>query len=800
MKHHVPTVLITLALALGLFGCTRETTPTATLAPRPTATQTPAFTPTLMPAVRTAERLSRFGVYKGYSEPLFDGYERISQYVEVRDGTPLAADVYRPTADGELVQAPLPVIWTHTRYQRAQQLPGGRIQEGFYTAGELIPYGYVVAVADVRGSGASFGVRSAEFTPEEAMDAYDITEWLATRPWSDGNVGMFGRSYLGISQLFAASQAPPHLRAIFPEMHMFDIYDLVHQNGVYAADFVENWDPLVRGLDKGTLAQVAPVDDDPDGERLAQALALREQNSYPLDLVPAAPYRDSPTPGVGSWATISPNTYIDAINASGVAIYQLGGWFDMYTTDALLWYANLEVPQRLVMPDWQHQDLEEWLLIEMLRWFDYWLKGIDNGIMDEPSIYYRSIGEREWQATNEWPLPEEQRTEYFFHAGPSGSIDSVNDGLLLPETPTDPDGRDEYTIDYETSVGPNNRFAAGYGGRFGYGNLARNDKRALTYTTPPLVVDVEVTGHPVARLVASSTAEDGDFFVYLEEVDEHGYAHYVTEGKLRASHRALGEPPFENMGLPWHRSYAQDVVPMPEGEPVELVFDLRPTSIVFDKGHRMRVTLTGADSGTFETPRLDPPPTISVLRSADYASLIELPVIPPTGAHQPPPSGVGAQTADGVSDWGPPVAVSALVLVALVYGHAARRSFIRRENKRKSVTVPGVRASWYVEPRQQQSSFPSWHTDRAGSIANESSTAKFEMATTASRPAILTVAGPAHALVVAHRNAWRRTLSAQSEWDGELGVARVGNDGAGHRNSALDTAWDGDPASGFSLN
>jgi hypothetical protein len=193
-------------------------------------------------------------------------------------------------------------------------------------------------------------------------------------------------------------------------------------------------------------------------------------------------------------------------------------------------------------------------------------------------------------------------------------------------------------------------------------------------------------------------------------------------------------------------------------------------------------------------------PTISALHSADHASFIELPVIPLADAHQPSPSGVGAQAVDSVSDWGPPVAVSALLLVALIYGLAARRSFVRREDKRKSVTVPGVRASCHIEPPQQHSPFPSRYTVRAGSIANETSTTKLEMATTASRPAILTVAGTAHALVVAHRNAWRRALNAQSVRNGELGVTRVGNDGAGHTNDAYDAPWDGDATSGFSLN
>ena len=158
---------------------------------------------------------------------------------------------------------------------------------------------------------------------------------------------------------------------------------------------------------------------------------------------------------------------------------------------------------------------------------------------------------------------------------------------------------------------------------------------------PPheFVEDVELTGHPVVHLWVTSTAADGDFFVYLEEAEETGggrnrgagqkhESHYITEGKLRASHRALSEPPYDYLGLPYHRSFAEDIVDLPGGAPVELIFDLLPTSNIFDKGHRIRVTVTCADKDSTQTPELSPAPTVSVYRNADYASYIVLPIIP----------------------------------------------------------------------------------------------------------------------------------------------------------------------------
>jgi putative CocE/NonD family hydrolase len=631
-------VLATVVLTLLLTRCGQPAAyPTAPLVPTVAATateQVPASTPTDVPTVSAepsaaavqSGRISRFGEYEGYSEPRYDGQVLTSQHVEMRDGTLLAVDIYRPTQNGTVVEEPLPVIWMHTRYLRRNihfEPSGGLF---------LTSYGYVTAAVDARGSGASFGIRKTEFTPEEAQDAYDITEWFAAQPWCDGNVGMFSRSYMGIAQFFAAAQAPPHLKAIFPEMHLFDLYDLPYKNGIYNHDFLEKWDASVRHFDNMTGGAAMPVDEDGDGSMLASAIALRAQNGYPFDLSRAAPYRDSLfAPGVGEYAVVSPATYIDEINASGVAVYQLGSWYDEYTLDPLLWFANLHVPQKLVMPGWNHDVFEPWLNVEKLRWFDYWLKGIDNGIMDEPPLRYYVMGAPEdeaWRTADRWPLPNEERTAFYFHAGPSRSVPSVNDGLLMAQLPTEVDDHDDYVVDYTTTVGPTNRFANGYGAPFGYPDMAANDTKALTYTTLPLESDVEVTGHPVVLLWVSSTAADGDFFAYLEEVDEDGVSTYITEGKLRASFRTQHVPPYENMDLPWHRCWEEDVEPLPQGQPAELVFDLLPTSNLFDAGHRIRVTITGADDDTYETPQLDPAPTVSIYRGSEYASYIELPIIP----------------------------------------------------------------------------------------------------------------------------------------------------------------------------
>ncbi|MBE7553887.1 MAG: CocE/NonD family hydrolase [Anaerolineales bacterium] len=585
----------------------------------------PTATATGLPADAPEERLSQPGEYAGYSQPLYGQRTSTSQYIPMRDGTKLAALILRPAQDGETVSTPLPVVWTHNRYHR----------EGIFNWHHLQPllkHGYIIVSVDVRGTGASFGTYRGLFTPEETRDAYDITEWLAVQPWSDGNIGMFGRSYLGITQFMAASTAPPHLKAIFPEMSEFDHYSFVYPGGVFHDDFFRRWGNMIKKLD----ADGSAVDEDRDKAAMLQA-ALKEHaaNVDVFEMYSSLPYRDSvfALTGTQPYIVDNPAHYLKEIGNSGVPVYHWAGWNDMFPKDALLWYSNLTNPQKITIGPWAHPQLGSLdLATELVRWYDYWLKGIDNGVMDEAPIYYYTLGEGKktgWHPAWQWPLPEQQLTNYYFDGTKTGSVDSVNDGslsLVMPETTA---GVDEYQVDYSTTSGTATRWTAEYDMMSPiYPNtMMFNDQKGLTYTTPPLTAEVEVTGHPVVHLWVTSSARDGDFFVYLEDISAAKYSKYVTQGNLRASHRAISTPPYEYLGLPYHRSDAEDIADLP-GQPVELVFDLLPTSYVFEAGHRIRVTITCADKDTALTPQLDPPPTVHLYREADHASYIVLPIIP----------------------------------------------------------------------------------------------------------------------------------------------------------------------------
>ena len=638
----------------------------------------------LLSVASMAEKISRFGEYAGYSEERYDGWRRFSQHVTVRDCTRIAIDYYRPTQGKTLHEEKLPVIVTMTRYQRSHLGDGQLV-----TILDYIPYlvkvlkhGYVVAVADVRGSGASYGSKFGWFPPEEALDSYDVIEWLGTQSWSNGNVGMYSASYLGITQLFAASEAPPHLKAIFPEVAWLDSYSFVYPGGIFnlwpmyswstavqtsdfAAPLPPNWKEIIATerdreaisrapadcdimpcVEMGGLpaSPMTPVDEDRDGSMLAAATAEHRQ-SLPdtFTIARSAPFRDSIPDGKANPIHIERSHYrlFNKIKASNIPAYHLGGWFDGFSKDSLFWFRSYPNAEKIVMGPWFHGGFAKFDQgAEYLRWFDYWLKDIDNRVLDEDPIHYYVMGTDEkdaWRSSKTWPLSNEQRTDYFFHSGKSGSVDSINDGILSTVKAGNAGG-DRYTADYTTALSVDNRWTLTAGGGTAsadrpaehkpYPDQSENDSKGLTYTTAKLEGPLEVTGHAVAHLWITSTAIDGDFFVYLEEVLPDGKSVYVTEGQLRASHRKLGTPPYDNAGLPYHPSSVADVTPLIPGEATELVIGLQPTSKRFQNGNRIRVTITCADKDTFDTPILDPAPGITLLRDANHASRVVLPLIP----------------------------------------------------------------------------------------------------------------------------------------------------------------------------
>ncbi len=580
--------------------------------------------------VQAQEKVSRPGEYSGYSTPLYNEWVRFSQYVEVRDGTKLAVDWYRPAVNGVAVETPYPVIWTYTAYKgRGTVKSDGTkvlapVQNGMV---ELTKYGYVVAAVDVRGTGASFGTRHVELDRTEAWDAYEMNEWFARQPWCNGITGLWGCSQIGENQFHTISTMPPSLKAALPFACSPEKYDS-WWGGKGIRQIRPN--PAPWNSDLNTL----PVDGDVDGNGdgypdLLYAAAYQHQNPYFLGTAIAeAPYRDSFSTYSGSkiWEEISATTYRKQIEQSKVPMYLWVNWNDESATWGTHFsYATFNNPRKLYVgyyPDSLSGHCKYGYgfnaVTEHLRFYDYWLKGINNGIMEQPPIYYITVSAdagKEWHYSWAWPLPNEKRIKYYLSAGPSGSTTSVNDGILSTLPPQGTTEKDRYDVVYGITKDT-------------------MTKNALTYTTAPFTSDTEITGHPTIDLWVSSTAPDGDFFIFLEDLAPDGTSRFIGMDKLRASLRKVHTPAYNTIGTPWHRAYAEDESFL-QGEPVKLSMNSWPTSTLFRAGHRLRLTVT-CDyprghwiMGPYQEmtlPPLTPPPTISIYRNATYPSFISLPI------------------------------------------------------------------------------------------------------------------------------------------------------------------------------
>ncbi len=563
----------------------------------------------------TADRVSRPGEYAGYGDAVYaDEYEITSQYVRASDGTRLAMDLYRPKdkTTGNVIETPLPVLWMHTPYNRRYANTNGALTVESYpgTAGRLVKYGYVVATVDFRGLYASFGHNEAynrgEWISAARRDAYDITEWLAQQPWSNGNIGMWGCSATGGSQLQAATTAPPHLKAIFPMSCEFDVYPFRVPGGLSPA---KGAPAKVMSTQEARDAAAVPVDADTDKSQLKEAVA---EHAGTVESPGYAPYRDSIADAITDeasqpwWIKSSPSTYLEEINSSGIAMYLAANWDEGTTKHgAFFTFNNATNPAKLIVGPAGHCG---WLAVqsqtglditvEERRFFDYWLKGIDNGIMDEDPVYYYTYNApagSEWRSAKQWPLPNETRTRYY-----------LGESSLSTAEPTGGDQKDETTVAYD--VTPDNMATKG-----------------LLYETAPLSADVQVTGHPAVNLWVSSTATDGDFIATIQDVGpDSAVTSYNVTGQLRASLRKLQGAPYNNLGLPWHRFNQEDVTSLVPGEPVELEFDILPISMIFKAGHRIRLVITFASRAT---PELDPAPKVTIFRDSEHSSHLTLPII-----------------------------------------------------------------------------------------------------------------------------------------------------------------------------
>jgi uncharacterized protein len=575
-----------------------------------------------------------------------------SLYVAMADGCRIALDVHLP--DGDATRR-WPTVLILTPYVRRFELADGandvEASPNSYRYRDMFTArGYAVVVVDARGTGASFGTRDSFRSPREREDYRTIADWIVAQPWSDGAIGATGISYLGAACDFLASTGHKAVKAIAPLFAVWDTWtDNYYPGGMLIKRLALVYDELMLALDhdrrdlRGQFSYFSnpalkgpqPVDDDKDGS-LARAAVREHLGNFRMpDFMTEFKFRDDSLPYDPSFtpASFSPYNYLDEI-PEDVAVYAISGWMDGagYANGTLSRYLTLPNAERRVMlGPWDHGarvNASPWrarvepelpVLGEVLRFFDQHLAGRDTGLKDEAPIHYFTVHAEEWRAATQWPPVSGTARLY-----------TAPDEQLATSQPNAPSAV-SYQANFAAGTGFQTRYEriagiAGIDATGYYAYWSQRQDQLLSFTGPALDRDLEIAGHPVVSLWLSSSEPDAAVFAYLTEVEADGTARYVTEGLLRAIHRAEAPAPRNyRTTWPW-RSFARAASkPMPIDEPQLLRFALLPTAWRFAKGSRIRLSIAGADADHFVQTPHGRPPMLTVLSGGDRASAIELP-------------------------------------------------------------------------------------------------------------------------------------------------------------------------------
>ena len=497
--------------------------------------------------------------------------------VPMRDGVQLAANIWRPKAEGRY-----PVILMRSPY--------GKMDENFGDAKRYTAAGYVMVVQDCRGRGKSAGA----WDPfrYDGEDGFDTQEWVGQQPWCDGQIGTAGGSYLGWSQWASAARASKFLKAMVPIVPFDSAYDIGHAGGAFQLALLMGWGTAVGGVALGP-------------EKMAESFRHLPLNTFGDQFEEKIPF-------LNDWVTHA--TYDDywkqrsiesRYSEVTVPVLNIGGWFDIFSKTTIDLVDQVRATSRdrmvrrnqcVVIGPWGHGpggrktgevdfgadaklNVGEW----QFKWFQYWLKGKDTGVEDWPAYYLFVMGENRWRGENEWPLKRTQFTSYFLHSG--GQANSLKgDGALSVTEPKD-EKADEFTYDGKNPVptaGGNNLVGAP-AGPFDQTKVEERED-VLVYSTAPLEQDVEVTGPVKMILHAASSAPDTDFTAKLVDVSPDGKAFNLCDGILRARYRK---------GM-------EKAVMLEPGKADQFEIDLWVTSNVFKQGHRIRVEVSSSNFPRFD--------------------------------------------------------------------------------------------------------------------------------------------------------------------------------------------------------
>jgi hypothetical protein len=551
-------------------------------------------------------------------------------YIEASDGVPLAATVFRPAGRARVPVVVVQSPYGHGTVERPEDLDDPQRQ--------LPRLGYAVVAFDVRGTGCSGGT----FDPlsrREAQDGYEVIEWAARQPWSTGRIGMTGGSYLGIVELFVARLRPPHLRAIAPFAVEGDMYrDVMYPGGILDYFLPTYWGPGYQPL----VSTHGPVIETVPGVGGAEAGLRRELgagetrctsnlDSHPEGVaghniaitVTSHPF-DGPF-----WRAWSPSEFAREIHTPtliGVA------WQDEYvgSRSVRLWQ-QLRGPKRLIGINGGHSWARDHpAFYESVAWFDHYLKGVSNGmpLRENVKVYYETIGTKPnfTRAYASWPPPGGNWMPFYLRA----------EGALRRSAP---DG-DEPSDSYAYPLGAQQAGAAGAKGPAA-GTAQVLPGGGLAYESSPFTTNTRVAGPWGLTLYASSSAPDTDLYANLLEVDTVGNATYLSNGRLRASHRKL-DARRSTRGWPVHlHTAAEDLEP---NDVYRFELETEPFAHVFRKGSRVRLEIQAPPAiGALDSAYQVTPDVAfnTVFHTAQQPSTLWL-LLSPEKAKVPPPPACGS--------------------------------------------------------------------------------------------------------------------------------------------------------------
>jgi len=564
--------------------------------------------------------------------------------VPMRDGVILRADVYRPETDQQL-----PVLLQRTPYGKGfAQIPFALM---------AAEQGYAVVIQDARGRWRSDGENYPLI--HEKADGFDSLAWVERQSWANGKVGMYGGSYVGYTQWAAAVMHPPALKAVVPAITFCNPYEMMYTGGAVSLGIAVSWGLMAQAQMEierltGKDPQAVQIEKARLWEELIEQVDGMAQgktfNQLPLENLPLIgedginPFfydlLQHPQPDE-YWQQVACST--DEIK---IPALHIGGWYDIFLASTLHDFSHMRLrddwvgkQQKLIIGPWTHGAFEglngevdfslqaSWVLVlpdeTQMRWFDYWLKGDENGMLDEPPVRIFVMGENRWRDEHEWPLARTRYVPYYLHS--NGAANTLNgDGSLSPVAPVE-EPVDTFVYDPRNPVPTRGGGLCCWQAALPPGAYDQREIEArpdvLVYSTPPLEEDLEVTGPLQVNLWAASSALDTDFTAKLVDVGPNGYARNIQDGILRARYQ-----------LPAGSSTLEP------GKVYTFKIDLAATSNLFKAGHQIRLEISSSNFPRFdrnpntglltsESSQLVPA-TQTILHDADHPSHILLPVIP----------------------------------------------------------------------------------------------------------------------------------------------------------------------------